>query len=256
MQEQIKSDPIVENDHSSEEESIWKIFKKNWENTYTRKLILMNLFTFVSVYSYLGYNGMYNITPVAHQPECIIDKFQDWTLEINHFMANNKIYRNACMIIASLMMDSMSFIMACRSIMRASGPRLTICIGLFYGFRAWLQSVFFMRIPEDYIWEYPGFFSIGVEYFPKNDFFYSGHIGVAMICLLEFKEDKLKFMTTYAIVAICMNFFVLLVTRSHYSIDLFMGLIMGHYCYLVSGWIAEYIMKPKVKSQKYMPLNQ
>jgi len=248
MQEQNKANTELD-DKSQEEPSLLVIFKKNWAVPYTRNIIIFNIFVFIGVYSFLILNALYNVSPIEHQPECIIDKFQNWTLDINQFFGNNKMYRNACMIVASLMMDIITFTMACRSIMQARCFKIVLCIGLFYAFRTWLQSIFFMRLPEHYLWEYPGFFSIGVEYFPKNDFFYSGHIGVLMICLLEFRHDKKKFLTFFALIGICLNFFVLLVTRSHYSIDLIMGLIMGHYCYLISGWCVDYVyqLKPALK---------
>jgi len=251
MQEQSKANTELDNKILTQDElSIWTVFKNNWAGSYTRKIIIVNLFFFIGIYSFLSYNAMYNVSLIEHEPECIIDKFQNWTLDINIFFGNNKMYRNACMIIASLMMDIITFTMSFRALMQARCFKVLLCIGLFYAFRTWLQSIFFMRLPEHYLWEYPGFFSIGVEYFPKNDFFYSGHIGVLMICLLEFRADKKKSLTLFALVGICFNFFVLLVTRSHYSIDLIMGLIMGHYCYLVSGWCVDYVyrLKPALKT--------
>jgi len=246
MQEQNRTDNELDtNTPTPDEQNLWKTFKNNWASSNTRQLIFTNFGIFVLIYAYLIYNAMYNFAVIEHEPECIIDKFQNWTLDINQFFGVNKWYRFACMIIASLMMDLIVFTLACRTIMQARSLRLLICIAIFYGFRAWLQNIFFMRLPEHYLWEYPGFFSIGVEYFPKNDFFYSGHIGVLMISTLEFKTDKQRLLTYFGVIGIIFNFFVLLVTRSHYSIDLIMGLIMGHYCYLASGWIVDYFRQPK-----------
>lgn len=234
---------------SAEEKALWHIFRDKWANTTTKKIILLNFFIFCVIYTYLVYHAMYDLAPMTLNPECIVDRAHIWTKDINNFLAQHKHYRNALMILASLMMDIQILVMAVRSIVHCRAFRILICMLMFYGFRAFLQNIFFMRIPDDYLWEYPGFFSIAVEYFPKNDFFYSGHIGVSVITFLEFKRDKLSFMTGFSVAAIFLNFFVLLVTRSHYSLDLIMGMIMGHYCFLWSNWIDEYISK-KLEKEK------
>jgi len=100
-----------------------------------------------------------------------------------------------------------------------------------------------MKFPSDYLWGHPGVFSITVPYEPANDFFYSGHVGICMICFITFKRAGMKYLTPFALVTMVVEFFTLLVTRAHYFIDLVTGLIVAHYFYLVADWIEEYLQK-------------
>ena len=64
--------------------------------------------------------------------------------------------------------------------------RIPLEFALFYGLRFACLAIFAMRTPQGFYWEYPGFYSLTVPYGWTNDFFYSGHIGACILCLLEF----------------------------------------------------------------------
>ena len=49
-----------------------------------------------------------------------------------------------------------------------------------------IQNIFLMRFPDGYAWDYPGFPSLTVPYPKTNDFFYSGHVGGALLAGLEY----------------------------------------------------------------------
>lgn len=59
-----------------------------------------------------------------------------------------------------------------------------------------------MKIPQGEIWEYPGFPSLVVPYGPTNDFFYSGHMGGALISTLEWWKNKKNYMVYFGIITI------------------------------------------------------
>jgi len=214
--------------------------KKHYNDPTQRKILYLNIGIFVVVYALFMLQSMKNITPIEIQPECIVDKPQIWTKDITKFLSENIWVRNILMISASLMMDTIFFALGYHSCLQNKTFKLLITVFLFYAFRAWLQSIFFMRMPDDYLWSYPGFFSISVEYFPKNDFFYSGHIGILMVEYLFFREEKARKLQYFTLFAIFWNFFVLLVTRAHYSIDLIIGLLVGHYLYIIAGYIKDH----------------
>jgi len=112
--------------------------------------------------------------------------------------------------------------------------RLPLALVAFYGTRIIVQNIFSMRFPEGYLWDYPGFYSLSVPYARTNDFFYSGHVGCAMLCSLEWKANGYKKMFYYSLLTMICQTILMIVVRGHYSIDLFVGLIIAHYYWILS----------------------
>lgn len=88
-----------------------------------------------------------------------------------------------------------------------------------------------MSYPEGFIWEYPGFPSIMVSYLKTNDFFYSGHVGLPVLLMCEFYILKYYYMFGFCIATFFIEFFTMLATRGHYTIDLITGAIFAHYIF-------------------------
>lgn len=47
-----------------------------------------------------------------------------------------------------------------------------------------------MTYPEGYIWEYPGVYSLTVQYGMHNNFYFCPFVGVAVINFCEFYRNK------------------------------------------------------------------
>mmetsp|Transcript_16749 Transcript_16749/g.14675 ORF Transcript_16749/g.14675 Transcript_16749/m.14675 type:complete len:187 (+) Transcript_16749:434-994(+) len=116
--------------------------------------------------------------------------------------------------------------------------------------RFFIQKTFLMRFPEGYLWRYPGFPSLVVPYGKTNDFFYSGHVGGALIMTLEYRalakellnhKMLLRGMQIFGTLTIILQLFLMTFLRGHYSIDMITGLIVGHYLHMVSSIWAPYI---------------
>ena len=91
-----------------------------------------------------------------------------------------------------------------------------------------------MSFPEGYLWDFPGFFSVAVSYHRTPDFFFSGHVGFSIICTCEnFWLGKPR-LAILSLTTAFISFFVMLVTRGHYTVDLLTGLMVGHYCWFLS----------------------
>lgn len=91
-----------------------------------------------------------------------------------------------------------------------------------------------MRFPENYLWGFPGFYSITVPYGKSNDFFFSGHIGCCMIQYCEFGAIGWKKMEKFSLLSLCMQFVLMTATRGHYFIDMISGVVFGHYMWLLA----------------------
>ena len=210
-------------------------------NSPRRYFFISKVILIFLLYAFLVLNSLYNMVSPGYVPECIHDEVHDWTRPITLFLAANPVYKNTLIVTASLMLDVCTFVLAFRFVFYEKNYKVGLIGISFYIFRGILQSVFYMKFPSDYIWGHPGIFSITVPYEPANDFFYSGHVGICMICLITFKRSGLKNLTRFAIITLAVEFFTLLVTRAHYFIDLVTGLIVSHYLYLVGDWIEEHL---------------
>lgn len=173
--------------------------------------------------------------------DCIWDGLFKATASANHYIRNHDAFRHTGMILSSLLMDILALSLLIRFVLYATSWRTLLCVLMFYLIRAVIQSIFVMEFPDGYIWDYPGFPSLVVSYKETSDFFYSGHMGFIVICFFDNLSYQNYFLVALSIFSISIEFFVLLLTRTHYSIDLFTGVIMGHYCWIISASIAPWV---------------
>jgi hypothetical protein len=99
--------------------------------------------------------------------------------------------------------------------------------------------VFILEKPDGYIWNYPGFPSITVNYAPTTDFFFSGHVGFAVITALDNFEAKWYFMGAISIFSTFLESITMIFLRAHYTIDLLGGIVAGHYTWILAGYICR-----------------
>lgn len=91
-----------------------------------------------------------------------------------------------------------------------------------------------MKFPEGYLWEYPGFPSIFVSYLKTNDFFFSGHVGLPILQICELYKLNRHIMLYFNLFTIFLEFFTMIALRGHYTIDLIAGILMAHYCFMIT----------------------
>lgn len=104
------------------------------------------------------------------------------------------------------------------------------------------KNTFLLPYPKGYLWDDPGVYSMTVPYAKSNDFFYSGHISTAVICIMEFRSNKEKFMLYFSIATLIVQIALMVALRGHYMIDLLAGLIFGHYFFIIAehfSWILD-----------------
>jgi hypothetical protein len=186
------------------------------------------------------------ITAFAIQPksvECIWDGIFEATSNLNRFFQENKEPRDAILIFSSFLVDVMLLWFCVRYALWGKSSRQVLFFFLFYGTRAALQSLFLLRKPNGYCWEYPGFPSIAVSYQPTSDFFYSGHVGVMLFCGLEHKFLGNSYMMWVSFGVCLLESIVMIVLRGHYTIDLVSGIVFAHYFWIITEWISPEIDK-------------
>jgi hypothetical protein len=68
-----------------------------------------------------------------------------------------------------------------------------------------------------------------VPYHDSNDFYYSGHIGTCFIVVLEARAKKWYRLSWFCFFVMINQWFMMMLVRAHYIIDLTTGLMVAHY---------------------------
>lgn len=214
-------------------------YEHNWSTQHKKKVFMCRIIFMSSVTVFTVFNAL---TAFAIQPNsvsCIYDGLFELTSPINEFFQREKETRDSILIFSSFLIDVLLMWFSIRYAIWGKSSRQVIFFFLFYGTRAAVQSIFLMRKPDGYCWDYPGFPSITVSYQPTSDFFYSGHVGVVLFCGLENKYLGNSYMMWVAFSVCLIESLVMIFLRGHYSIDLISGLIFSHYFWIVSQWLAD-----------------
>ena len=82
-----------------------------------------------------------------------------------------------------------------------------------------------MPYPQGIVWEDQGIPALSVPYGIARDFFYSGHTGFMLMSFTIWSEAKFKVMKWLMFVGIFQVIYLLIVTRVHYTIDIFGGAV-------------------------------
>lgn len=166
--------------------------------------------------------------------ECLQDPIQNYLTVFNDLINHNIYVAQFFQITSSLLMDFTFFILYFYWMFHAESGRLLVSTVGFYVIRAICQLLVQMRYPDGFYWNYPGFPSFVVPYGRSSDFFFSGHCGFLMICTLEWHSLKKYKMCWITLGINCYMAFVMLIFRIHYAIDITTGIIVAHYCYIIT----------------------
>ena len=229
--------------------------------------IICDVYTYVkigiisSILIFLVCNTIYSFALPKSEVACILDKVMDVTGPINDFLAQNTVFLNALLITSSILIDFTLITSCAYWLLYSRSWRFLIVMLLFYGVRAIIQASFQLGFPEGYIWTNPGFPSLVVAYDKTNDFFYSGHVGMPIIAALEWKKNGFLWPFIGCILVCIIEGFTVLVTRTHYSIDIFAGIICAHYFFIMVNSYVKYLdynsiigMKEKREMENGQPI--
>ena len=78
----------------------------------------------------------------------------------------------------------------------------------------------------------PGAPSITNVYHDINDFYYSGHLGTITLMGMEYYCQGHKCMTIFCLFLAVYSWMFMLITRTHYIIDLIAGVLIGHWAFM------------------------
>ena len=160
----------------------------------------------------------------ALPPSGIGDGLHNLTAGLNSFLHQSPPAANALLVISSALIDALGLFLLGRWIFAGSvRPFLGLLILL--GLRQMMQALCALPAPPNMIWHYPGFPSLFVTYGVANDYFFSGHTGIAVFGALELARFRRGWLTALAVVVVVFEIAVVLVLRAHYTMDVFTGIV-------------------------------
>mmetsp|Transcript_6666 Transcript_6666/g.11790 ORF Transcript_6666/g.11790 Transcript_6666/m.11790 type:complete len:246 (+) Transcript_6666:2380-3117(+) len=212
-----------------------------WDHPRNRLFGLLKVVIIAAIALLCVINGATGFIQQNDRTECITDAIFDLTAPLNNFFQEQVALRHAVLILSSACIDILVLHFAYRFLVHSKSWRSVLSALSFYITRGLLQMLFLMRIPPGYIWEYPGFPSLSVSYQPTTDFFFSGHVGFAFLCCLEYRLSHKYNWAKFALAATVFEASVMLSLRAHYFIDIVGGIVFAHYIWTVAGWLAPHI---------------
>ncbi|CAI2361288.1 unnamed protein product [Moneuplotes crassus] len=167
------------------------------------------------------------------------DIAHNWLLPLNLFAMDHPYFRDSWIATTSFLLDLQFFIVMINWFKDGYSMRTPVSLIMFYAIRAVIQQLYVLPFPEHIYWEDPGFPCLLNIYGRQSDFFYSGHIGFCLMCVFENYNLRATKCMAFAIFSTFFVGFTLLTFRVHYSIDIFTGIVMTHYCYIIVGKVVD-----------------
>jgi hypothetical protein len=147
---------------------------------------------------------------------------------------------NALLIVSSAMIDAIGLFLLGSWIFGAS-VRPFLGLLLLLGLRQVMQALCALPAPPNLLWHYPGFPSFFVTYNVANDYFFSGHTGIAVLGAVELSKLRKPWLTALAVTVVMFEAVTVLVLRAHYTMDVFAGALAALWVVVVCDAIAPRI---------------
>lgn len=152
----------------------------------------------------------------------IIDRVHKFSLckSINKYLLNNVVLTKCLLILTTLMID-VNILYYCYDFLFNNNvlPIYLLFAGIIL--RQVCQSIVKIPIPKNIIWYNPNFPTLLMNYSVSNDFFFSGHTLTSLIFGFEMYKSSNYFVKAYALFFMFGEILFVLVTRSHYFMDVY-----------------------------------
>lgn len=166
---------------------------------------------------------------IRERVDCLYDFGISILTPFSAHLYSHNILRNTLITISSLLIDLLAIGVVVIWIGWGKSWRFVFSAASFYIFRAFVQFVYNMPFPKYYCFFSPGFPSLLVSYLKTNDFFYSGHVAMPLLCGFEYINQKKSFMMLVCIFSSVYQGFVMVSTNAHYGVDIIFGWIFALY---------------------------
>ena len=150
------------------------------------------------------------------------DGMHSLTGGLNAYLQHAPGSTNALLIVSSALIDAIGLFLLGSWIFGGS-VRPFLELLLLLGLRQLMQALCALPAPPNLLWHYPGFPSLFVTYNVANDYFFSGHTGIAVLGAVEVAKLRRPWLTALAVTVAMFEVFTVLILRAHYTMDVFTG---------------------------------
>jgi hypothetical protein len=152
----------------------------------------------------------------------------------HRYLTTHRAAANALLIASSAIIDLLGGFLLVVSIV---GPTIRPFLGLVivFALRQLCQMICALPPPPGMIWRSPGFPSLLVTYHVANDFFFSGHTGLAVFGAIELMRLGGEPWLPVGVAIIVFECLTVMVLRAHYTIDVLTGAIVAHYAAILAA---------------------
>jgi PAP2 superfamily C-terminal len=152
------------------------------------------------------------------------DGLHNLTAALNSYLQQAPFVANALLIVSSALIDLLGLFLLGSWIFSGT-VRPFLGLLLLLGLRQVIQALCALPSPPNIIWHYPGFPSLFVTYNVANDYFFSGHTGIAVFGAIELARFRRTWLTTLAMIVVVFEIATVLTLRAHYTMDVFTGIL-------------------------------
>ena len=169
----------------------------------------------------------------------IVDQSHVLTADWNAYLNQNKKAANALLIVSTALIDLIGIWLLANAIFGKS-IRPFLALLILFAARQVCQYFCALPLPDGIIWSDPGMPSLLITYGVANDFFFSGHTGIAVFGAIELAR---RFGRTGAVIGVGIAIFeivTVLTLRAHYTMDIVTGAALAGLAALaatrMAGW--------------------
>ena len=234
-----------QNNQNNKKEIIQEDKLKPKKNTQIKKFIFLKLTLFLSFFIFVSFNSKYGFLKSKfddkNSHQCIYDAGLNLFKEINKIFHSS--IRDYFLILSSFLVDLVIILTCINWALYRKSYLFLINAVLFYLPRGLVQHTYNMPFPSNYNFSYPGFPSISVPYGVTNDFFWSGHVAIPLLCGMEvyindttdyINETRSRIFFYFLVFCILTSIFemaIMLCLSGHYTVDLIFGVIFSIYIF-------------------------
>ena len=169
----------------------------------------------------------------------IVDQAHVLTANWNAYLNQNEKAANTLLIVSTALIDLIGIWLLANAIFGKS-IRPFLALLILFAARQVCQYFCALPLPDGIIWRDPGMPSLLITYGVANDFFFSGHTGIAVFGAIELAR---RFGRTGAVIGVGIAIFeivTVLTLRAHYTMDIVAGAAMAGLAALaatrMAGW--------------------
>jgi hypothetical protein len=207
----------------------------------TQRIILRVIITLVAIAIWFWTQSLIGARGLPSSG--IGDSLHNLTAGLNAYLRQSPTAANALLIVSSALIDALGVFLL-GSWVFAGRLRPFLGLLLLLGLRQVMQALCALPAPPNMIWHYPGFPSLFVTYNVANDYFFSGHTGIAVLGAIELARLRRRWLTALAVIVVVFEIATVLILRAHYTMDVFTGIVAALWVAQASKWLERRVDSP------------